>query len=63
MNNKLTAFILSWRWHFKKLGIRGYNLRKRVAEKFRESPEYKNKTWFSSDFIETWDKLKKERMI
>jgi hypothetical protein len=59
----LAGFILQWRWYFKNHNVRKGKIRACVADKFRKTPQYLDKTWTTDEFCLTWAWLEKEKRI
>jgi len=63
MNDDIVQFILSYKYYFKANGVKKSKWREKIAQKFRESKEYKEKKWVIKEFIKVWEELKKRKSI
>ena len=59
MVEKIASFILDLRWHLKKEGRKKKYWREDIAQKYRETSEFKHGIWTTQMFIDTWEELVK----
>jgi hypothetical protein len=60
---EIAGWILPLRWCLLNHGCKKSMLRVKIAEKFRATKQYVDKTWTTDEFCLTWDWLEREKRI